>query len=247
MSASSATMTRASGFAQAADGAPAPERPRSVYRVDGRPMRPGALVATVLLHLAIGAVLAIGWQRAETTRSPAHLTSVTLPPHTADEPRRRPVSGTQAPTRRPEPLPFEQSPLPPILLAPPAPVASEAITEHPAPTEGGQADTLVIATQTYRRAIMERLEAQGREVQKAMPDSANGAGAVLFRIERSGALLEASLARSTGRRALDRAAVSIVRRAAPFPPIPDALPDELAITVPVEFVLHRHAPEVAAR
>ncbi|MFD2136940.1 energy transducer TonB [Novosphingobium resinovorum] len=38
-------------------------------------------------------------------------------------------------------------------------------------------------------------------------------------------------------RTLDRAALDVVRRAAPFPAIPEGLPDELEITLPVEFLV----------
>lgn len=53
-----------------------------------------------------------------------------------------------------------------------------------------------------------------------------------FRIDRSGRLLDATVAHSTGLPVLDLAALSIVRRASPFPAIPDALREELAITLP---------------
>lgn len=58
------------------------------------------------------------------------------------------------------------------------------------------------------------------------------AGTVAFRIDRSGRLLDATVAHSTGLPVLDLAALSIVRRASPIPAIPDALPDEVAITLP---------------
>ncbi|MEE4118282.1 MAG: TonB family protein [Paracoccaceae bacterium] len=53
------------------------------------------------------------------------------------------------------------------------------------------------------------------------PDvAARGAARVTFRVAGSGALAGASLSRSSGSAALDRAALTVVRRAAPFPPPP---------------------------
>jgi protein TonB len=45
-------------------------------------------------------------------------------------------------------------------------------------------------------------------------------------ILRSGQLGEVTLATSSGRAALDAAALSAVRRAAPFPPAPEGLTDD---------------------
>jgi protein TonB len=53
------------------------------------------------------------------------------------------------------------------------------------------------------------------------PDiSARGAARVTFRIGGSGALAGARVSRSSGSAALDRAALGVIRRAAPFPPPP---------------------------
>lgn len=91
--------------------------------------------------------------------------------------------------------------------------------------------------QSWRRAVMERLEAQRFYPDLAVRREWQGSGLVLFRIERSGRLLDVRLADSTGRPALDTAALGIVARAAPFPAIPDGLPDEMTITMPVQFLI----------
>jgi protein TonB len=61
-----------------------------------------------------------------------------------------------------------------------------------------------------------------RHVSRARrPDvSARGAARVTFSIAGSGALAGARLARSSGSAALDRAALTVIRRAAPFPAPP---------------------------
>jgi TonB family protein len=45
------------------------------------------------------------------------------------------------------------------------------------------------------------------------------------------------IATTTGRASLDRAALAMVRRSAPFPVIPAELPDELEIVLPVNFLV----------
>lgn len=209
-------------------------RTAEVYSVGGRPVRAVALVATAMIHLAVGAVVAIGWPRTHTATGTPHLVSVIVLPQPAREPQRRAVSGTRAPVHQPEPLPVRSDPPPTILLAPPAPISVEPVAVLPAPSDGGSEDALQTETQAYRRAIMARLEAQRRHLR--IGPASEGAGEAVFRIERSGRLLEAAIVRSTGSRALDRAALSVVREAAPFPAIPDGLPDELAITLPVKFL-----------
>ncbi|MFT4053567.1 MAG: energy transducer TonB [Novosphingobium sp.] len=237
MSASIITMAAVSGFAAKPDGVPASERPRSAYRFGGRPMRVVAVGATLVVHLAVGAVVALGWPRTEKAQGATHLTSVIILPRPADEPRRRPDPGNHAEQARSEPLPTSSSPPPAILLSLPSPVAAQSRTEVPVPADGGREDVLAVATQAFRRAVMERLEAQRRPLPSHAVGGLERTGIVLFRIDRTGRLLDVSVEESTGRPALDRAAVAIVRRAAPFPVIPDALPDELSITLPVEFLV----------
>jgi len=247
MSASTTLMVRASGFEADPDDAPALQRRRTAYRVDGRGMRMMALAATLLIHLAVGAVVAIGWQRGRKVGDTPHLASVIILPRAADEPRQRRTPGAHASEDRLDPLPVVSSPPPTILLAPSVPAAVHAGAELPVPAEGGRDDALAMAIEVYRREIMARLEAERRNVRLHTGGGAGAQGAVLFRIERSGRLLEASVTQSTGRRALDRAALTIVRRAAPYPAIPEALPDELAITLPVEFLVGNHSAMVAGQ
>jgi len=234
MSASSVPMAHASVSLVTSSEAPVQQRLPGGYRLGGgRPLRMLGVGATLLVHLAVGAVVMLGWPGAPDRTGGTRLISVTILPRPVDEPRRRPDPGTRASKPRPEPVPVKSSPPPAIMLAPPTPIAIETVAEMPAPAEGGRIDALALTTQGYRRAVMARLEAQRARGR----DGASGAGVVLFRIERSGRLLDASVARSAGSRTLDRAALDVVRRAAPFPAIPEGLPDELEITLPVEFLV----------
>jgi TonB family protein len=139
----------------------------------------------------------------------------------ADTPKPAPLASRPALIRSDDPMPAlpqdDEAPAPPA-----APEGREAPAQE---------------VQSYRRAIMARLEARRFYPDVALRRDWQGSGAVLFRIERSGRLLDATIANSTGHGALDKAALGIVQRAAPFPAIPDSLPDELAITMPVAFLL----------
>ena len=57
-----------------------------------------------------------------------------------------------------------------------------------------------------------------------------------FVVDRAGRLLSKQLARSSGDPAIDAEAIAVLDRAAPFPPMPAALPgDHLVFTVPLRF------------
>lgn len=89
----------------------------------------------------------------------------------------------------------------------------------PARAQGSDASQLA----TWSAAIQSRIARQQR-----YPRGDHGEGRVRVRmvIERSGALSEVGIAQSSGRAALDRAAVQAVRRAAPFPPAPEGLGED---------------------
>ena len=56
---------------------------------------------------------------------------------------------------------------------------------------------------------------------------------ITFSVGRAGNLLSASLAASSGHAGLDAAALAKVRRAAPFPPVPDGAQAPLTLSLPV--------------
>ena len=95
----------------------------------------------------------------------------------------------------------------------------------PTAVQAPQRSRAEIATD-YRRVLFERLLAQRNYPEAARLQHYQGEGAVMFHIDRDGRLLAASMEKSTGKRILDRAALTQVRRAAPFPEIPSELPDE---------------------
>lgn len=65
-----------------------------------------------------------------------------------------------------------------------------------------------------------------------------GSGSVRVRIDRDGRVLERSLTRSTGETMLDQAALDMVRRASPFPPVPEEYAGaSFEFVAPIEYRL----------
>jgi protein TonB len=65
-----------------------------------------------------------------------------------------------------------------------------------------------------------------------------GRGSVRVRIDRDGRVLERSLTRSTGEAMLDQAALDMVRRASPFPPVPEEYAGaSFEFVAPIEYRL----------
>lgn len=214
---------------------PAP-RPERMPHTARRPLRGVELGITCAVHaLAVAAgALAFNWEHAgEEGRKPLPQT-VLLALHQPDRAPASPKASALPQTPKPAPLASRPGPVRSDDPAPAVPQDDEA-PAPPAPPEGREAPAQ--EAQSYRRAIMARLEARRFYPGTALQRDWQGSGAVLFRIERSGRLLEAAMAASTGHAPLDRAALGIVQRAAPFPVIPDSLPDELAITMPVAFLI----------
>lgn len=84
---------------------------------------------------------------------------------------------------------------------------------------------------TYLARIMAQLHRA-----KPAGSGQQGRAVVRFAIQRSGAAGGVSLATSSGNSAIDQAALAMVRRAAPFPPLPAEYgPATMALTVPIAF------------
>ncbi|RMF20170.1 MAG: energy transducer TonB [Deltaproteobacteria bacterium] len=130
------------------------------------------------------------------------------------------------------------------------PAAKQAAAARPpAPPPAADAAPPARATDSARapaeqaRAAYEQLLAGWIDRYKTYPAFARrrreqGTGAVRVRIARSGRLIEERLDQSTRHPALDRAALEAVRRAAPFPPLPEQLDgEEREFLVPFVFTI----------
>lgn len=69
----------------------------------------------------------------------------------------------------------------------------------------------------------------------ALPSRLHGVVQLLFAMDRGGAVLGVWVRRSSGSPVLDQEAEDTIRRAAPMPPIPPALPGRIEVLLPVEF------------
>ncbi|MFZ5757279.1 MAG: energy transducer TonB [Pseudomonadota bacterium] len=131
-------------------------------------------------------------------------------------------------------------PLPP-LSAPPAP-APERITDFatpgappPAFADLGRSDDV---RQAYAGELGRWLARHLWYPPSARADGIEGQVAVVVNMDRSGRLLDVAVARSSGHPWLDQGALETVRRAAPLPPLPEALPwNTLELELPVFFRL----------
>ncbi len=73
-----------------------------------------------------------------------------------------------------------------------------------------------------------------------LKESASKSGVLFFAIGRDGELIDASLQKSTGSRAVDAAIIAVVKEVSPFPPLPDSYPFSrfqapLKITAPLRL------------
>ncbi|WP_260929492.1 energy transducer TonB [Novosphingobium sp. 9] len=196
-----------------------------------------------MVHLAALAILAIGWPRSQGQADAPHLTTVSIIPQAAQTaPQAPPKKGlARHPDKRQRPVPAS-SPPSPLMPVVPQLTSIQIAPETPASVAEGHPDILALTANAYRDALMAHLAAARRPFRYAAAHAEpNTAGTVCFRIDRSGALLGITIVESTGSSTLNRATLAVVRRAAPFPAIPDLLPDEMEITLPVEFILHRSA------
>lgn len=133
-------------------------------------------------------------------------------------------------------------PPPPPVAAPPMPT-QEALappgSERPTRTdaeddEEGRPAPSSHAITLWQKSLMRRLEAAKREVGRK--HHIEGTVKVAFEIDARGALAGEHVAQSSGSPALDRAAMLLIRRAAPFPAPPaNAAGRDTSFVVPVRF------------
>ncbi|MCP9628335.1 energy transducer TonB [Rhodopseudomonas palustris] len=164
----------------------------------------------------------------------------------------------------PVPLPPESKPAPPAEVAKRAPDKPKRVTpkpqrlaklhpseQPPAPrtsaapnVERRARDAMAAAAgvmaaavlPSYRQRLAAHLQRFKRYPAEARAAGHQGTATLNFTVGRSGQVLGASLARSSGNAALDAETLAMVRRAEPLPPFPPELNQaSLRISVPVSF------------
>lgn len=149
-------------------------------------------------------------QIAETRPRPEPRREVRRPP-----PSRRQEMARDAPRRPQAPRPA---------TPPSAASAGRGVTSRPSTRTSSPPPT-------YLARVMAQLHRA-----KPAGSGQQGRAVVRFAIQRSGAAGGVSLASSSGNAAIDQAALAMVRRAAPFPPLPAEYgPATMALTVPIAF------------
>lgn len=145
------------------------------------------------------------------------------------------------------PLPEIQLPSISPLVLPAAPsveqsAAAEPVAETTAPRTIAAPVGRHVSSETqatWEALLLAHLEKYRRYPARARAARQEGVVLVRFRMNRAGAVLSSSVARSSGVSVLDQAALDTLRRAQPLPAIPDDRPDELELTLPVEFFVRR--------
>jgi protein TonB len=212
---------------------------------------PGKLMAvgmTITIHALLTAIVIYDWNRPKSVTAPDDTIIVTLLPLAPDEPAKRENRGVVAaevptkPALAELPPPVTELPRPPAVV-----VAEPAIEPPPIPADGGKDNQLAQTMQAYRQAIMAELAAERSYPRGPLLAGYEGAGTILFHIDRDGRLLDVAIETSTGRKALDRAALALVRSAAPFPAVPPEMPDRLEVSLPIRFLIITANTAVAAR
>lgn len=225
--------------------------------MDWRTRLAGLGGTTAMLGLA-AAVGMLGWHVAENvivSPSPpvvVNLRSFEAPP----EPVREVPEGPETVQRqetKPEPKPdvvireplirlpvpsaaVEDMPEPTIEIFDPGPTVSEATAPKSiAAPHGRQVSS--DAKATWEALVLAHLEKYRRYPVRARAARQQGVAHIRFTMNRAGRILSAEIARKSGFFALDQAALATLRRAEPLPAIPEGMPDEVELTVPVDFFI----------
>ena len=172
------------------------------------------------------------------------------------EPPREVVPGPEQVERqevRPEPTPKVVAPVPLVQLPLPTPTAREVrepveemIDPGPPVPQTTAPKSLAApaaarlssdARQSWEARLLAHLERYRRFPARARAARQQGTAHIRFRMNRAGSVLTASVLRSSGSVTLDQAALDTLKRAQPLPAIPEDRPDEIELTIPVEFYL----------
>src|SRR5262249_41820260 len=125
-------------------------------------------------------------------------------------------------------LPEPQKPEPPrpADIEPPAPA-----TTTPQVAKGAN----VTIPPSWTRQVVGLLEKNKRYPSAARARNDQGIVQLAFRLDRQGRVTASRIVKSSGSAALDNESLELVKRAAPFPPLPPNVGDTLELTVPIRF------------
>ncbi len=116
------------------------------------------------------------------------------------------------------------------------PVKAEPKQEPPKVQEDFIDEDLIRGS--YVRDLIAEVRKNQEYPRKALLNGEQGDGLAQVTIDRAGELLDVTLSERTGSRELDKAIIKMVRKTAPFPPIPSELKDsQFMFDIPVVFQL----------
>lgn len=209
-----------------------------------------SLLIAVTLH-AMGALSLLHWRdhvmpiepvQTVTMIDLAPLPTPPAPPVVQPPPPQPPVEQhieppkpvvVQKVTPKPAPHPAVSRPEPQVQPQA-APPQAAAPTVAPTPASVPTSN----AVPTYKGLISAQLERFKRYPALSQKRGEQGVPMLRFTLDRRGNVLKASLELSSGHDMLDKEAVDLANRAAPFPPMPADLPgDTLELIVPIQFKL----------
>lgn len=205
-----------------------------------------ALLAALLLHAGLAAVLLLPRSeglllRGAATEPPmmtlAHITPETMPaPEPADTPDFKLANISLAPVALPVTQPVvavapeiqSASSAPPIVrpIASASPQPQQYVPPAPAP----MASPSIV--EAYQKTLWQWVAAR-----RPQGIYLEGEATIAFTLDRTGRLVSASIAQSSGNKLLDRLALRTVRAAAPYPAPPTNLPEE-ALHFRLAFSFH---------
>lgn len=141
--------------------------------------------------------------------------------------------------------PVKPAPQPPTPATKPAPVAppsaSTAPAAAPAAAQASVSSASAAAKASWQNRLLSHLARYKRYPEQARRRGIQGTAQVRFNLDRSGKVLSVALAQSSGNSTLDRATLSMIRRASPVPvPPPELLSNgQLEIVAPFIYALER--------
>jgi protein TonB len=155
----------------------------------------------------------------------------------------RPVTTVELPaleTPKSEPAPAAE--VQPTPIEPPTPIAPSAITAANVASEDEEDDQpaltaqSLLARQFYVSDMLKKIRANVRYPRSASQRNQEGSMRIAVVISRSGDIANMSWVEESKHARLNREAWEAVLRSAPFPPMPDALPEQrFEFTAPISF------------
>jgi len=223
-------------------------QPRGVAMIETVSSRLFAIILSLLAHAALMAFLFLldpfagdGGRSRVRSQSERVLVVELLPLDRNDggAVANQPLTPPELPN---EAVPAEMPVRPPRHLTssipdPLSPGGSQSVPAANAVREPGQttADLSGATALQYRDILLAHIARYRQYPEEARLGRKQGTAWVRFLLDRDGRVLKMWLERGSGIAVLDSEAIAAVRRAAPLPAIPDSLPAQIDITVPIEF------------